>query len=117
MSQKKRWTIKEIQRLLDMSNSSASNREIAMALGRSFIAVKNKKISINSDYYTGDIVSIRKEKILPSRVEMFGDGHYAAAARILKHRHRYDKRLGNFVDGRRVSVQEMMRIAGFKMGE
>lgn len=111
---KRRWTVKEINLLVDMTNRGVARREICAALGRQYEAVRTKQHQMQNEEY--NYAAARTE--VPFKAKWYKpdqDGLYEKARQILGCRWDYHKVHGNMVDGQRVSVRVMLGMAGFKV--
>lgn len=111
---KRRWTVQEINLLMDMTKRRIPRREICLALGRQYEAVRTQQKSLQK----GLVPSILKKPEIREKWDIPKPGSiYQQAILILGRRHRYDDRYGNLVDNKPVNVRQLLAMAGFKMGE
>lgn len=106
-----RWSKEELAELIRLMNDGKTPREIAVILGREHEAVRTKGFQVRYDDFV--IPNDRPTPMLRMRwYEAPADGLYKRAKAALGDRHKYHPKFGNFVDGRKVTVQEMIKISG-----
>lgn len=117
-SLKKRWTPDEIEALIHLMNDGKTKRQMAEILGRTYLAIRTKVSEVKREDFIAPILSAVPFIYSPPTLrwdEAPRSGPYKRAKDTLGRRHVYHPRYGNFIDGRKVTVQEMIKLAGIKI--